>query len=55
MRVDYEATAEYIKDLETLNDLQAEEIAELKEQMKVMKAQIQSLLLDCRFPDLKVG
>jgi hypothetical protein len=50
-----EGTIEYIKDLVTINDLQAAEIEEKDEIIRALKAQVQNLLNDCRFPDLKVG
>ena len=55
MREDWKQATEYIKDLETINDLQAAEIEELKEMLSLAKAQIEGLLGDRRFPDLGVA
>jgi len=60
MREDWKQATEYIKDLETINDLQAAEIEELKSmlaaangQIAAAKGQIADLLKDRRAPDLR--
>jgi hypothetical protein len=53
MREDWKAATEYIKDLETINDLQSAEIEELRSMLAAAKAQIADLLRDRRAPDLR--
>lgn len=62
MNIDYESARERILELESeledafvVIDLQQEENNELREENRVLRAQVQNMLIDHRYPDLKAG